>query len=327
LNRRDLLILGSTAIAWPRAARAQQQTRPRQIAWLGINTRMSAMGYVEAFREGMRALGYGDEDIAIEGRWADAHAERLPDLAVELVRLAPEVIFAPSLPAARAAQQATATIPIVVVFAGNLVDVGLVASLAHPGGNITGVSNIISADLVGKRLELLKTAVPHVERIAVMGGSLEIAFTVAGREIMRQAAQNLRVELVLIEAGTLDEIEGAFATMARERADAVMVGGNIVYYSQISRIVELVASHNLPAIYWTREFVMAGGLMSYGTNSTALYRRTAAFVDKILKGAKPADLPVEQPTKFELVFNSKTARALGRTIPPLILAGADEVIE
>jgi putative ABC transport system substrate-binding protein len=240
------------------------------------------------------------------------------------VRLAPEVILAPSAPAARAVQQVSAIVPIVVTTAGNLVDAKLVASLPHPGGNITGIPNQISEDIAGKQLELLKTAIPSAERIAVVMGGYE---SEAARKIMQQAALNLRFELILIEAPTLEEIEGTFATMARERADAVRIGGNIVYYSQISRIVELVASHKLPAMYPTREYVMAGGLMSYKQNPLELFRHTATFVDKILKGAKPADLPVGQPTKMELVINSKTARAFGLTIPPSVLAAADEMIE
>lgn len=314
-------------MAWPHAARAQRQPRPRRIAYLGINTRVSAAWYLASFWEGMRALGYGDGDVTMEERWADAHAERLPDLAAELIRLAPEVIVAPSVQAARVVRQATTTIPIVVVVGGDLVDAGLVANLAHPGGNITGVSNLISVDTVGKRLELLKMAVPRAERIAVIGSPRETALTAAGREIMQQVGRNLRFELTFVEAGTLDEIEGAFAATTRERADAVWVGGNIVYYAQSGRLVDLAASYNLPASYPTREFVMAGGLMSYGTNSGELFRGAAAFVDKILKGANPADLPVEQPTKLELVINSKTAGALGLAIPPMIFAGADEVIE
>ena len=287
---------------------------------------MNAVGVNwEAFRQGLRTLGYSEEDIAIESRWADGHVERLPELAAELVRLAPEVIVVGSAAAALAAKQATATIPIVVAVFSDPVGTGLVASFAHPGGQVTGLS-AMQEDTVAKELELLKTAVPHAERIAVLFDPGNPAH--AGvLQTVRQAAETLGTSLLPIEVRAPDEIDGAFSTMARERADAVVVLGGPLVMTERNRIAELAASHKLPAIYYERELVMAGGLMSYGADLKDMNRRAATYVDKILKGTKPADLPVEQPTKFELVVNLKTANALGLTIPPSILALADEVIE
>ncbi|HEY8871728.1 MAG TPA: ABC transporter substrate-binding protein [Stellaceae bacterium] len=274
----------------------------------------------------MRALGYGDGDIEIAIRYADGHPERLPDLAAELVQTAPTVFVAAAIAAVRAAQQATSTIPIVMLAAGDPVASGLVASLAHPGGNLTGLSSIASYEIAGKWLQLLKTAVSAARRVAILlnpsNSSHLPEFAVA-----QQAAQTLHVELFSVEARAVEEIDGAFATAARENAQALIVPGDPMFLSERSRVVRLAASHNLPAIYGFRDFAVAGGLMSYGIDLKDLFRRGGSYVDKILKGAKPADLPVEQPTRFQLIVNLKTAQALGLTIPPAILAGADEVIE
>jgi putative ABC transport system substrate-binding protein len=280
---------------------------------------------IGVFRQGLRALGYGDEDLEIDARYADGHLERLPDLAAELVRLAPEVIVTTGPATVHASKQATATIPIVMADGADPVSAGFVASLAHPGGNVTGLANL-AQETVGKRLQLLKTATPGAERIAILlnpgnqGNILQL-------QAARQAARTLRTELLSVEAGSADDIDGAFATMTREHADALFVAADPVFGLAGSKITGLAASQKLPAIYQSREFVVVGGLMSYGTDRNDLFRQAAAYVDKILKGAKPADLPVEQPTRFQLVVNLKTAYALGLTIPPAILAGADEVIE
>jgi len=302
-----------------------QTARRRRIALLVTGSPAQTESYVGAFRQGLHALGYADEDIAIEIRYADAKVERLPDLAAELVHLAPEVIVTASTPAAQAAKQATSTIPIVMAASGNPVGIGLVASLAHPAGNVTGLSTV-APEMAGKWLQLLKTAIPGAERIGILFNprNSQDAALVQGA---RQAARTLRTDLLSVEASTSDELDGAFAEIARQGAEALIVTADPILLFERSRIVGLAASHKLPAIYQWREFATAGGLMSYGPDLTDLLRRAASYVDKILKGAKPADLPVEQPNKFQLAINLKTAQALGLTIPPSILAGADEVID
>ena len=321
-RRRVLAAAGASLL--PRLASSQSVKR-RRIATLGQGSRAGGAVTWEAFWQGLRALGYGDQELAIESRWADGHVERLPELAAELVRLAPEVIVTGSVPAALAAKRATPTIPIVVTLMNDPVGNGLVASLAHPGGNVTGLSSM-QEDTVAKEVQLLKTAVPGAERIAVLFDSANP--THAGvLNTVREAAQSLHTGLLSIEARAPNEIDGAFSVMAREHADALVVLGGPLAMNQKSRIVELAASYKLPAIYYERELVMVGGLMSYGTDLRDVNKRAATYVDKILKGARPADLPVEQPTKFELVVNLKTAQALGLTIPPSILDLADEVIE
>jgi putative tryptophan/tyrosine transport system substrate-binding protein len=317
------LVLATAGVALLRVARAQPGKRHR-IAALAQGSRAYGTENWEAFRQGLRALGYGEADITIELRWADGRVERLPEIAVELVGLAPEVIVVGSGAAALAAKQATSTIPIVGIFA-DPVGAGLVASFPHPGGNVTGLSPM-QEDTVAKELELLKTAAPQAERIAVLFDPTNPAHAGAMRTV-RQAGQTVHTEIVSIEARAQDEIDGAFSAMTGEHADALVVLGGPLVMNQRRRIAELAASHKLPAIYYERELVMAGGLMSYGADLKDIYRRAAIYVDKILKGANPADLPVEQPTKFELVVNLKTAQALGLTIPPSILARADEVIE
>ncbi len=323
-TRRRILAAAGTLLL-PRAAGAQTAKRRRRIAFLASGSPAQADPNIATFRQGLRALGYGDADIAIEIRYADGKAERLPDLAAELVHLAPEVIVTGATPAAQAAKVATATIPIVMVASGDPVGVGLVASLAHPGGNVTGLSTV-APEIAGKWLDLLKTAIPGAQRIAILfnpGNSQQIPLL----QVAQQAARTLRLELLSAEASAADAIDRAFATMIRGHAEALIVTGEPIFFFEKTRIVELAARHKLPAIYQWRESALIGGLMSYGPDLNDLLRRAASYVDKILKGAKPADLPVEQPTKFQLVVNLKTARALGLTIPTSILAGADEVIE
>jgi putative ABC transport system substrate-binding protein len=319
------LVLAAVGVALlPRVARAQPVQR-RRIAILGQASRAATGEKWEAFRQGLRALGYGEEDIAFESRWADGHVERLAPLAAELVRLAPEVIVVGSAAAVLAAKQATATIPIVVTVLNDPVGSGFVGSFAHPGGNVTGLSSQ-QEDTIAKELELLETVVPTAKRIAVL---LDPANpTHAGvLRTLQLAAQTSRTALLPVEASAPGEVDGAFSAMAREHADGLVVLGGPLSMDQRSRITELAAHQKLPAIYHQRELVLAGGLMSYGADHKDMNRRAATYVDKILKGAKPADLPVEQPTRFELVVNLKTAQELGLTIPPSILARADEVIE
>jgi putative tryptophan/tyrosine transport system substrate-binding protein len=323
MNRRGFLLLGPGALL-PRAARAQM-TKRRRIAFLAVGSPVQVDPYIGRFRQELRALGYGNEEIAIEIRYADAKAERLSDLAAELVHLAPEIIVTGTTPAAQAAKQATATIPIVMAASGNPVSIGLVASLAHPGGNVTGLSTV-APEMAGKWLQLLKTAIPGAERVAILfnpRNSQDVALVQGAR----QAARSLRTDLLSVEASTSDKLDGAFAEIARQGAEALIVTADPILFFERTRIVGLAASHKLPAICQWREFAAIGGLMSYGPDLNDLLRRAASYVDKILRGAKPADLPIEQPNKFALAVNLKTAQALGLTIPPSILAGADEVIE
>ncbi len=322
---RRLVVAAAGTLLLPRAARAQTAKRHR-IAYLASPSRAAAEPFLGAFRQGLRTLGYGDEDITIEIRYADGNQERLPELAAELVRIAPEVIVATSTAAIQAAKQATSTIPIVMVVSGDPVAIGFVASLARPGGNVTGLSIVVSNEIAGKWLQLLQTAIPGVKRIGFLINPSNPGIA-AYLQVAQQAAQTLRIELLSVEARTAAEIDGAFAAMTREHADALIVPGDPMFLSEMSRIVELAASHKLPAIYGIREFAAVGGLIGYGADVKDNFRRAATYVDKILKGRKPADLPVEQPTKFQLVVNLKTAQALGVTIPTVILAGADEVIE
>jgi putative tryptophan/tyrosine transport system substrate-binding protein len=322
---RRLVLAAAGMFLLPLGAGAQSAKR-RRIALLFTTSREYSEPYLATFRQGLRALGYGDGDIEIVIRYADGHPGRLPDLAAELVQTAPTVFVAAAIAAVRAAQQATSTIPIVMLTAGDPVASGLVDSLAHPGGNLTGLTSIASYEIAGKWLQLLKTAIPAARRVAILlnptNSQHPPEFSVA-----RHAAQTLRVELLSVEARAIEEIDGAFAAVAREHAQALIVPGDPMFLSERSQIVGLAGSHKLPAIYGFRDFAVAGGLMSYGIDLEDLYRRGGSYVDKILRGAKPADLPVEQPTKFQLVVNLKTARTLGLTIPPTILAGADEVIE
>ncbi len=264
----------------------------------------------------------------IEYRDAEGKLERLPALAAELVALKVDVIVAPNTPAALAAKHATRTLPIVFIGAGDPVTSGLVTSLARPGGNVTGLS-VLSTELVGKWLELLKQAVPGVSRVAVLWqpGAMDERTDKEMQKEAEVAAQALGVRLQFVEARGPADFDRAFSDMTRARAGALTVRPAPMFISERRRLVDLAAKNRLPAVYAWREFVDAGGLMAYGPNLADLYRRAATYVDKILKGAKPADLPVEQPTKFELVINLKTAKALGLTIPPSVLARADEVIQ
>jgi putative ABC transport system substrate-binding protein len=283
----------------------------------------------EAFRQGLRDLGYVEgRNLVIEYRDAEGKSERLPALAAELVALKVDVIFAPTTATALAAKQATRTLPIVFAVVADPVTSGFVTSLARPGGNVTGLS-FLAPELVGKRLELLKQAIPGVTQVAVLwqpGGLGERTEKdqLKGAEV---AARALGVRVQFVEARGPADIDRAFSDMTRARAGALTVLTGAMLFTERRRLVDPAAKNRLPAVYPWREGVDAGGLMSYGPNVADLFRRAATYVDKILKGAKPADLPVEQPTKFELVINLKTAKALGLTIPPSVLGRADEVIQ
>jgi ABC-type uncharacterized transport system substrate-binding protein len=320
--------LGYLGVA-PLAPEAQPPTRVHRIGVLTGTDGGRDQYYVElveVFLEGMRALGYVEgQNLVIEYRGAAGQYERFPALVAELVRLPVDVLMTGNTQAALAAKQATSTIPIVMVNIGDAVRTGLVASLARPGGNITGMS-IMNPEVVGKMLEILKDVLPTVSRVAILwnpagpGHALQV-------QAAEVAAQALGVQLHRVEAGGPETFDGAFAAMTRAHAGALLVLGEPMFSQHRSRLAELAAISHLPAIYRIRGHVEAGGLMSYGPNLPDMWRRAATYVDKILKGAKPADLPVEQPMKFELVINLKTAQALGITMPPSLLLLADEVIQ
>jgi putative tryptophan/tyrosine transport system substrate-binding protein len=321
------MLTGGIVVA-PLAAEAQQAAKVARIGYLATN--LEAGSHVpEAFLQGLRDLGYVEgRNLVIEYRSAEGKPERLPALAAELVALKVDLIVAPNTPAALAAKHATRTLPIVFVGAGEPVTSGLVTSLARPGGNVTGLS-VLSTELVGKWLELLKQAVPGVNRVAALWqpGAMDERTDkdmLKGAEV---AARALGVRLQFVEARGPADFERAFSDMTRERAGALTVRPAPMFIIERRRLVDLAAKNRLPAVYAWREFVDAGGLMAYGPNLADLYRRAATYADKILKGTKPGDLPVEQPTKFELVINLKTAKALGLTIPPSVLGRADQVIE
>ena len=280
----------------------------------------------EAFRQGLRELGYVEgRTVGIEYRWAEGRSERFPGLAAELVRLKVDVIVTWGTQAAFAAKNATRTIPIVMASSGDPVGTGLVSSLARPGGNITGSSSL-SLELEGKRLELLKEVVGKLSRVAVLWNPGNPLHGVLLKET-QAVAESLKVQLQLVAAQVPADFESAFAKVTRERPDALIVLSDDFFAGQRKRIVDFTAKMQVPAVYTGSTIVHAGGLMSYGASYPELFRRAATYVDKILKGAKPADLPVEQPTKFELVINLKTAKALGLTIPQSVLIRADEVIQ
>jgi putative ABC transport system substrate-binding protein len=277
--------------------------------------------------QALRELGYVEgRNIIIERRYAEGRAERLPDLAAELVRLKPDVIVATATAATQAAKNATKTIPIVMVAVLDPVGTGLIASLARPGGNITGLTFLAGLEIVGKTLQLLKEAVPGIRRVAVLWNPTHPTHQVALQEL-KAAARVLGVELQPLGARGPDEFDSAFSAMARERADALLVMPETIFVQHRIRLADFAAKHRLPAMHAVREHAEAGGLMAYAPNVVEIVRHAAIFVDKILKGAKPADLPVEQPTKFELVINMKTAKALGLTIPQSVLFRADQVIQ
>jgi putative ABC transport system substrate-binding protein len=330
MNRREFIgALAGGLVAAPLAAEAQQAAKIARIGYLSIN--LAANPHLrEAFLQGLRDLGYVEgRDVVIEDRSAEGKLERFPALAAELVALKVDVIVtAGGPPAALAAKQATRTLPIVFAAAADPVTDGLVTSLARPGGNVTGLS-ILAPELVGKRLEQLTQAVPGVSRVAVLWqpgalGKRTEKDTLKGAEV---AARALGVRLQVVEARGPDDFDRAFSDMTRARAGALTVLTGAMFFGERRRLVDLAAKQGLPAVYPWREFVDAGGLMAYGPNVADLYRRAATYVDRILKGAKPGDLPVEQPTKFELVINLKTAKALGLTIPQSVLLRADEVIQ
>ena len=334
-RRRFLLTSFAGALAAPLAAEAQQAGKVYRIGYLSPSSpsdperQASPFGErgLAAFRQGLRELGYVEgKNIAIEKRWAEGKFERLPDLAAELVRLKLDIIVSVVTQASLAAKNATRTIPIVMVAPGDPLGSGLVANLARPGGNVTGPSSMYS-DLVVKQLEVLKEIVPGLSRVAVLRNPANAGWQAQMLKATEVAATALRLQVQLVEARGPDELEGAFAGMARERASALLVAVDVIFALHARRIADLATKRHLPAMYGSSEHVEAGGLISYAPDIPDVFRRAATYVDKILKGAKPSDMPVEQPTKLLLVINVKTAKALGLTIPPSLLLRADQVIE
>jgi putative ABC transport system substrate-binding protein len=327
MNRRAFTtLLGGAAVVWPIAARAQQAGKVHRIGVLEtISTTLNVANFY-ALREGLRQLGYAEgQNLVIEYRSADGRDDRFPGLARELLALKVDVIVTRGTPAAKAVKNATSTVPVVMTASGDPVGVGLVTSLARPGGNITGLSAIVG-ELSPKRLELIREIVPGLARIAVLANTSNDAVRRDWARI-ETAARSLGVQSQLLDLRESDALGPTFDDASARRADALVVVIDAITQANQQRIVDLAMKHRLPAIYSSREFVDAGGLISYGVSYPDLYRRAATYVDKILKGTKPADLPVVQPTKFELVINLKTAKALGLTIPDKLLALADEVIE
>jgi putative ABC transport system substrate-binding protein len=324
-RRKFIALVGGAAAAWPLAARAQQAGKVARLGWLRLGSAADFADRVEALRTGLRELGYVEgKDIVIEFRWPET-VDQLSEFAAELVRMNVDIIFASSSIEVGAVRQVTKTIPVVFATHADPVGVGHVASLAHPGGNVTGLSMLLT-DLVAKELEIFKEAVPQAMRIGVLWNPTTPSHRPA-MQAVEAAGEKLGVQLLMVPARTVEDFDGAFATMTRERVNGFLVVASNLSVSKRALLAELALNHRLPGMFGTRENVEAGGLMSYAPDLRDLTRRAATYINKILKGTKPADLPVEQATKFELMVNNKTAKAIGLTIPESFLVRADEVIE
>jgi putative tryptophan/tyrosine transport system substrate-binding protein len=327
LKRREFITLLSGAATLPLTARAQQPAMP-VIGFLHPASPEGLADRLRGFRQGLKDTGYVEgENVVIEYRWAENQIDRLPELAAELVRRQVAVITTTAgIATALVAKAATTTIPIVFSVAEDPVRLGLVASLARPGGNLTGI-NVFIVELAAKRLELLRELVPAATRVAVLVNPTNAANTETTLRDVEAAARALGLQIQVLNASTSREIDAAFATLVRERADALFVGPDSFFTSRRVQLVHLATRHAVPATYALRDYIEAGGLMSYGINIADAFRHVGVYTGRILKGAKPADLPVVQSSKFELVINAQTARMLGLTVPPSLLAHADEVIE
>ena len=326
MRRRDFItLLGGAAVSWPLAAHAQQPAMPT-IGFLNGASPEGYAPYATAFRQGLKETGYVDgQNMTIEYRWAEGRYEQLPTQAANLVRRQVSVIAATSTPAILVAKAATSTIPIVFTTGADPVKLGFVASLNRPGGNVTGVS-FFTADLVSKQAGLLHELIPAATHVGLLVNPNYPATDAMTRDTMA-AASAIGFQIEIMQASDSRQIEAVFGGLVRNRADALLVGSDTFFVSRRLQIATLAARHAIPAIYPIRDFAEAGGLMSYGTSQTEAYRQAGIYTGKILKGAKPADLPVMQSTKFEFVINLPTARAIGLEVPPTLLARADEVIE
>ena len=327
LNRREVVTFLSGVVAWPFAARAQQSALPI-VGYLSGATFEATREFVAAFQRGLADAGFAEgRNVAIEYRWAEGRNDRLPALAADLVRREVAVIaVGGSTPGAVAAKAVTQTVPIVFLVGTDPIKVGLVTSLPHPGGNITGIT-ILNVDLIAKCLEFMRNLMPRATTIAALVNPSNLVQAASERGIIQDAARVLGARMLILDASSPSEIDSAFATLVSERAGALVVSGEVFFLTQRDRLVELAARHAIPTIYAYREFVTAGGLISYGGSLTDMYREVGSYTGRILKGEKTADLPVQQVTKVGLVINLKTAKALGIDVPPSLLARADEVIE
>jgi putative tryptophan/tyrosine transport system substrate-binding protein len=326
MRRREFISLLGGAAAWPLGARAQQPAKVYRIGFLGNSTAVLEADLVGPFREGLRDLGYVEgQNILMEYRWAEGEYERFPALTAELIALRVDVIVTAGTPASLAVQKAATSIPLVMVAVGDPVATGLVASLGRPGGNITGLTSI-SSEMAGKRLELLREVVPKLSHVAVLWNAASPIQVIDERET-RAAAQALGMKMLSLGVRSREEIEDALTTMVREQPGALLVLADRLFLHHRTSIMDFAAQRRLPGVHAYRELVEAGGLMSYGPSYADMHRRAASYVDRILKGSKPADLPVQAPVKFELVINLKAANALGLAIPAMLLGRADEVIE
>jgi len=326
MNRRAFIVTATAILVAPFTADAQQAAKVPRIGFLGNSTAALEANLVGPFREGLRDLGYVEgRNVLIEYRWAEGRYERFPALIAELIAPRVDVIVTAGTPATLAVKKATTSIPLVMVAVGDPVATGLVASLGQPGGNITGLTSI-APEMEGKRLELLREVVPKVSRIAVLWNAASPIQVIQERET-RAAAQVLGMNVLSLGARTKEEIEDAFAAIVRERPGALLVLADRLFLHHRGRIMDFAAKQRLPGVHAYRELVEVGGLMSFGPSYADMHRRAAYFVDRILKGAKPADLPVERPATFELVINLKAAKALGLTIPQSVLLRATEVIQ
>ena len=326
VQRRHFLIAAVALLAAPLAAKAQQPAKIARIGFLGAGSAYRLATYIEAFRQGLHEAGYIEgKNILIEYRWAEDRYERLPDLAAQLVQMKVDVIVTEGTNSTQAAKNATKTIPIVIALASDPVGSGLVHSLGRPGANVTGVTTL-SFELVGKQMQMLKELVPGLARMALLWDPLNTPLLRALKGIEADA-RSLGLELQLTEARAASELDKAFSELARKRPGALTVLSSLMFDGQQKRIADFAAQNRLPAVYTKTPFAEAGGLISYGADFPALFKHASVYVDKILKGANPSDLPVEQPAKFELVINLKAARALGLTIPQSVLLRADRVIQ
>jgi putative tryptophan/tyrosine transport system substrate-binding protein len=325
MRRRDfIIVIGRAAVAWPVGVHAQHKI-PR-IGFMGNSTAALETNLVDAFREGLRELGYEEgRNIAIEYRWADGNYDRFPTLAEELIAAKVDAIVTAGTPAALAVKRATTTVPLVMVAVGDPIGTGLVSSLARPGGNLTGLSSI-APDLEGKRLQLLREVVPALSHVAMFVNSLN-PFHVSSMKQARAAAQAMGIKLQLHDIPKSEDLDDAFAAIRKERPDALLILADRVFLHNRQRMMDFTNEQRLPNVNAYKELVEVGGLMSYGPSYEDMHKRAAIYVDKILKGTKPADLPIEQPSKFTFIVNLKAAKALGVTVPSQLLGLADQLIE